>query len=71
MSFLGKRFADLISLHAALAFYPAKVSRGLDSVVRVKPIFSSDNRANILTYLADVPLRLPSPTALLVEGDTP
>jgi len=59
MSFLGKRFADLISLHAALAFYPAKVSRGLDSVVRAKPIFSSDNRANILTCLVDRPVYQP------------
>src|SRR5208337_5493601 len=59
MSFLGKRFADLISLHAALAFYPAKVSRGLDSVVRVKPIWSSNNRANILTCLVDRPVYQP------------
>jgi len=36
-----------------VAFYPSKVSRSLDSVVRVKAIWSTNNRRNIITCLAD------------------
>jgi hypothetical protein len=42
-----------------VAFYPGKVLRSLDSVVRVKPIWSADNRANIITYLAGGPVYQP------------
>ena len=41
------------------AFYPSKVSQGLNSVVRVKAVWSTDNRQNII----NLPRRLTSLSA--------
>src|ERR1700726_2779949 len=53
---LWNGFVDLISFHGALGFYPVKASGSFDSVFRVKPIRSSDNRAKILTCLVHRPV---------------
>jgi hypothetical protein len=49
--------ASLCSLRSRfVAFNPCKVSRSLDSLVRVKPIWSADSGANILTCLGNGPV---------------